>query len=168
MPDTIPVQDIILVQDGIVTQVWRGCAPRSTEGLAGTLHEVDAGTAVVGMRFAKGRLVPVPPAYSKAEVAAAIMAEAERVVAAALGSTLRQASMHRHATALLRRVATGGVLTTEEAADAALLYDINAWENDVVAVREALIAAGAIDRARDPETWPSPPVGVTPAWLTGF
>ncbi len=98
-------------------------------------------------------------------VAPRIGAECDRRIAAALAG--KSDSMQREATHLLRLHATGAPLTAEQQADAALLSDINAWETEMIAVREALILA-ADPTYRDDTHWPPPPSGLTAEWLSGY
>lgn len=62
--------DVILVSDGIVTQVWRDTAIETipTDGLVGSLHVTPPEAAVCGMGYVGGQLVVPMPRVSESDV----------------------------------------------------------------------------------------------------
>lgn len=86
---------------------------------------------------------------------------------AATGITEKRGSMNSYLGALNAKVIDGDALTADEASDCALLRSIDAWEGDMVEMREALIAAADTTYQNDAH-WPPKPAGLTPTWLAGF
>jgi hypothetical protein len=87
------------------------------------------------------------------------------IIRAALGDIAQQTSMIRYRGEINRRLAMGDTLTEAEAADSALFSEIDCWEADCIAVREAAVAA---QTPISDIIWPPPPAGLTADWLKGF
>lgn len=66
------------------------------------------------------------------------------------------------------RLSTRQSRTPEEEADLLRIVELDQWEEQIIATRERLIAAGDLESARRDETWPAPPAWLTAEWLQGF
>jgi hypothetical protein len=138
-----------------------------------------------GVDWATGAITVLPPPPPSA---ADVRAEFTRRMTAALQD--KRPSILSYGLKLNGRVSAGiaagkaisDVLTADQLADVALMYDIDDWESAMVDKREALIAAlagrsGAGADAGPPvdaaalaadAAWPPQPAGLTDAWLAGF
>lgn len=133
----------------------------------GTIPYTATAGSYVFERALKGEFGEIAPFVRKVlageSVRPTITALAERRVGDALRG--KRASILSYG---LRLWAHPSPLTDEEHLDLTRIVELDQWEEVIIETREALIAAGDVDGARRPSTWPEPPVWLTADWLAEF
>lgn len=145
----------------------------ATHGLATWHRCVYDGAALSVPDDIAGIVSAIDPDVVPAPTAADISAECDRRIAVAFAG--KRASILSYAIALSGKALSGlaagqtiaQALTAEEHANVSLIWALDAWEGDMIAKRESLIAAADPTYA-DNAHWPEAPAGLTAAWLKDF